>query len=107
MNNVCSSQERIAPLPLPMVKGSGATTRLVADGELHDVTEIRVIKCGLASAVALPAAERQLFIDAVERHVNVVSRALRRGSIILAHDLIDRAENSRPIPDLYNQKDTY
>lgn len=90
-----------------MVKGSGAQTRLVEDGELHEVTDIRVIKCGLASVLDLPAVQHRLFLDAVERYVNVVSRALRRGSLLMAHDLIHRAERGLPIPDLYNQSDTF
>ena len=90
-----------------MVKGSGAQTRLVPDGEFHDVTSIRVIKCGLASALVLQETEHTKFLDAVERHVNVVSRALRRGSLLMAYNLIHRAEHGLPIPDLYNQTDTF
>jgi hypothetical protein len=79
----------------------------VDDDVFRDVNEIRIIKRALGAALALDDHERADFVAQVDRYVNVISRALRRGSLLLCYEMINAVELGLPIPDLFNQTDTY
>lgn len=67
-----------------------------------------IVKCSLRRAMCLSDAEFDRFQASVNGFVNVVSRALRRSSLVFnayLTDLLHRGVND--IPDMYNQKDTY
>lgn len=77
-----------------------------SDGSATQVI-YRIVKCGLHNAMALDDAQYNVFSSLVEQYVNIVSRSMRRASLLLLHHLTYVAEHDLPIPDLYNAGDTY
>ena len=75
--------------------------------EFKDVNQICVVKCALRTAMNLNDVQYALFREQVDSMVNVISRMLRRASLILSFHVTDLANADRPIPNLYKMKDTY
>lgn len=69
--------------------------------------KLRIVKCSLRRALALPDADYALFSAMVERYVEYVSRTMRRASLALLRHLVALAEAGQPVPDLFHQSDTY
>lgn len=66
-----------------------------------------IVKCSLLRVMKLDAARMEKFVGRVEEFVNVVSRSLRRSSLLLHHHLVRLEGSGSALPDLYRQKDTY
>jgi len=75
--------------------------------ETKVVTDIVVVKCGLRNVINLDNATFALLSATVERYVNIISRMMRRSSLVLLYHLTKLAQQGLPIPDLYHKKDTY
>jgi hypothetical protein len=73
----------------------------------QEVTQTRVVKLALASSLALTEVQSKAFRLHVDKLVSIVSRCLRRGSLIFAFNMTRLLETNQPIPDLFNQKDTF
>jgi hypothetical protein len=75
--------------------------------EYKTVEKTCVVKCALKKAMSLNEEEFGKFRGHVDDLVNVVSRMLRRSSLVLAFHVTRLMEDGLPIPDMYDMKDTY
>ena len=75
--------------------------------EYKTVEKMCVVKCALKKAMSLDDEEFGKFREHVDQLVNVVSRMLRRSSLVLTFHITSLLEKGLDIPDLYNMKDTY
>jgi hypothetical protein len=71
------------------------------------VTDIVVVKCGLRNVMNLNDAEYATFNGIVEQYVQIISRMLRRASLVLLYSLTRLAMENKRIPHLFDQKDTF
>lgn len=82
---------------------------LDADGlpVTKDVEVKAIVKSSLEKAMRLDAAQLLKFQSSVDVFVDVISKSLRRASLVLNHYLARQAALNAAIPDLYQKKDTY
>jgi hypothetical protein len=79
----------------------------LVEREFYEKENITVVKCGLEKALNMDDLQKVEFIGRVNKYVSVVSRLLRRSSLILHYHLLRVFNNDKPIPDLYKANDTY
>lgn len=68
---------------------------------------IRIVKCALRRALALPDDQYASVSAAIELYVTYVSRALRRASLALLRHLLHVVDAGEHVPDLYHAPATY
>jgi len=71
------------------------------------VEDIVVVKCGLRSVIALEDKEYDILSATIEQHVELVSKMMRRASLVLLHHLLTLAASGTHIPNLYAMNTTY
>ena len=79
----------------------------LVEREIVEQTEITIVKTSLQCAMTLDTQEYELFLKRIEEYVFIVSRLLRRSSLIFYFHVLRLNEEDKPIPDLYKMKDTY
>ena len=77
--------------------------------ESKEVEEITTVKCCIWKCMkkAMTVAQYEAFSDHVESFVNIISRMTRRATLALSYHMTRLVREGRPLPDLYDQKDTY
>ena len=109
--------ERQDLLGLPRLVYSG---RLGAPGlkllcEQHGILEpvfrefedITVVKCALRKAMTVDDAQYAVFSEHIEAFVNVISRMMRRTTLLLSYHVTRLLQHGLALPDLYTDDDTY
>lgn len=71
------------------------------------VKHVRIVKCALRRALALPDDQYATVSAAIELYVFYVSRALRRASLALLRHLLHVVDAGEHVPDLYHVPATY
>ena len=71
------------------------------------VEDIVVVKCGLRSVIALDYKEYAILSATIEQHVELVSKMMRRASLVLLHHLLTLTASGTRIPDLYAANTTF
>ena len=97
-----------------MAQGSEAVTDPVPATQDDDnvpatkiVEDIVTIKCGLRSVIALNDKEYVVLSARIEQYVELVSKMMRRASLVLLHHLLTLAASGARIPNLYAANTTY
>ena len=77
--------------------------------ESREVEEITTIKCCIWECMKKAMTEPQYmaFSRHVDAFVNVVNRMMRCATLALSYHMTRLVREGRPLPDLYDQKDTY
>lgn len=91
-----------APSTVAEHEGAGVPT-----SSSPTLKHVRIVKCALRRALALPDADYVKFSAAVEEYVAYVSQALRRASLALLRHLLHVAATGGQAPDLFRAKDVY
>ena len=99
-------------IPYPKTLGVGALRALCVTHELVEpefkwVEEFSIVKCALKRALAMDDLQYSKFSKQLEKHVNVISRMMRRTSLALSYHITRLVNRGSPVPDLYNQNDTF
>ena len=69
--------------------------------------KIRIVKCALRRALALPDAEYSQLSAVIEKYVVYISRSMRRASLALLRHLLAQVHAGQPVPDLFRQNTTF
>ena len=78
-----------------------------APSATHTKNVKMVIKCALKNAMALDNSQYAVFSEMVEGYVNLVSRMMRRASLVMLYHVTKLASEGGPVPNLFKEKDTF
>ena len=79
----------------------------LVEREFVNQTDITVVKSSLQYAMNLNNKDFKLFSDRIEKYVSIISRLLRRSSLIFYYHILRLEELKASIPNYYKMKDTY
>ena len=69
--------------------------------------EITVVKCALRKAMTVDDPQYAVFSAHIESFVNVISRMMRRTTLVLSYHVTRLLQHGLALPDLYSTDDTY
>ena len=79
----------------------------LVEREFVNKTDISVVKSSLHRAVMITNDNFKVFSDYIEKYVSIVSRLLRRSSLIFYYHILALHEKKIDLPNYYKMKDTY
>ena len=79
----------------------------LVDREFVSQTNITVVKSSMQCAMTLSNSDFNMFSEVVEEYVSIISRLLRRASLVFHYHILRLEEENIAMPNLYKVGDTY
>ena len=79
----------------------------LVEREFENVTNITVVKSSLQAALNLENRDFDKLSEVIEQYVSIVSRLLRRSSLVFHFHILRLHEEGKVLPNFYKLKDTY
>ena len=80
---------------------------IVEEEVWKEVKKIFIVKCAFRKAMNFDDDKFSLLQNEVESFVHIISRMLRRSSLVIAYHFTKMLSSEQVIPNLYDQNDTY
>ena len=80
---------------------------IVEEEVWKEVKKIFIVKCAFRKAMNFDDDKFSLLQNEVESFVHIISRMLRRSSLVISYHFTKMLSSEQVIPNLYDQNDTY